>query len=301
MTFISGTPLYNVWFGQHLNGASPDKTRAIEGIASAMILLDKFPFRTGGSLLFGSDGNPTKVGPMRRVDHKAMLDRWFLHNDPDDDPIYVECAATSDPKAYYTFMLDMHPEQNPIPKGLAMLLRQLISWIPEPSGMDPFVLAHPDFDIQNFIVSEEGELQGIIDWDGVSAVPRTLAMYGYKESMEHGVEPEGVWEDSPGCLAYDRGVYNKIMARLRVERGRSSDINLCRMSLITDNLAIAAEDPQCRNEILRKLVHEIWTAVGQGKEPDFTEVADMFVESNLDITVMETLSKGFCDLLSKAN
>lgn len=82
--------------------------------------------------------------------------------------------------------------------------------------MDPFVLVHPDFDIQNFIVSEEGELQGIIDWDGVTAEPRSLGnerypewfsrdwdpdMYGYKESMEHGVEPECVWEDSPEFLA----------------------------------------------------------------------------------------------------
>lgn len=72
-------------------------------------------------------------------------------------------------------MLDNHPEQNPISRGLALLLRQLITWIPESSGIDhPFVLAHPDFDIQNFLVSAEGELKGIIDWDGVAAVPRTL-------------------------------------------------------------------------------------------------------------------------------
>jgi hypothetical protein len=92
-----------------------------------------------------------------------MLDRWFVHKDPEDDPIYSECAASGDPKAYYTLMLDMHPEQNKVPRGLAMLLCQLISWISEPSSMDPFVLAHPDFDIQNFFVSEEGEIRGIID------------------------------------------------------------------------------------------------------------------------------------------
>lgn len=184
MTFISGIPLYNVWFGHCLNGASPDttrlrRTRALESIASAVVQLDRFSFRTGGRLLFESDGNPSNIGPMRRVDHKAMLDRWFIHKDPNDDTIYIECAASSDPKAYYTLMLDIHPEQNPLPKGLAMLLRQLVSWISEPSRMDPFVLAHPDFDIQNFIVSEDGELRGIIDWDGVAAVPRTLGNERY--------------------------------------------------------------------------------------------------------------------------
>ncbi|OQD68803.1 hypothetical protein PENDEC_c030G04885 [Penicillium decumbens] len=319
MTFLSGIPLYDVWFGHRLNGASPDTThlrriRALESIASAMVQLDRFSFRIGGRLLFGSDGNLSDIGPMRRVDHKAMLDRWFVHKDPDDDPIYIEYAASSDPKAYYTLMLDLHPEQNPVPKGLAMLLRQLISWIPEPSRMDPFVLAHPDFDIQNFIVSEEGELRGLIDWDGVAAVPRTLgnerypgwltrdwdpAMYGYKESMEHGVEPEGVWEDSPECLAYYRGIYDGIMARHRMERRRGSEANLCRMSLITENLAIAVDDPRCRNAILRKMVHEIWAAAGRGGQMDFTDLADMFAESNMDVVVMETLHTGFNTLLSK--
>lgn len=272
MTFISGIPLYDVWFGHRLNGASPETTclcriRALESVASAMVQLDKFSFRTGGRLLFGSDGNSSGVGPMRCVDRKAELDRWFVHEDPEDDLIYIECAASSDPKAHYTLMLDRHPEQNQVPKGLAMLLRQLISWIPEPSVTDPFVLAHPDFDIQTFIVSEEGEIQGIIDWDGVAAVPRTLgnegypgwltrdwdpAMYGYNESMEHGAEPEGVWEDSPESLAYYRGIYDGIMAKHRMERRGGSEANFCRMSLITENLAIAVDAPQCRNGILRK-------------------------------------------------
>lgn len=319
MTFISGIPLYNAWFGHRLTGASPDTTRlrrirALESIASAMVQLDRFSFQTGGRLLFGSDGNPSDIGPLRQVDHKAMLDRWFVHKDPDDDPIYIECAASSDPKAYYTLMLDIHPEQNPVPQGLAMLLRQLISWISELSGMDPFILAHPDFDIQNVIVSEEGELQGIIDWDGAAAVPRTLgnerypgwltrdwdpAMYGYKESLEHGVEPEGVWEDSPECLAYYRDIYDGIMARHRMERRRGSEANLCRVSLVTENLAIAVDDPRCRNAILRKMVHEIWTAAGEGEQPDFTDLADMFAESNVDVVVMETLHRGFNTLLSK--
>ncbi|KAL3481151.1 hypothetical protein BJX99DRAFT_219191 [Aspergillus californicus] len=103
-----------------------------------------------------------------------MLDRWFVHEDPCDDPIYVECLASSDPKAHYTLMLDKHPEVYTVPKGLAMLLSQLISWIPQPRDMHPFVLAHPDLDIQNFIVSEDGELQAIVDWDGVAAVHRSI-------------------------------------------------------------------------------------------------------------------------------
>ncbi|BCR90904.1 uncharacterized protein ACHE_60790A [Aspergillus chevalieri] len=180
--------------------------------------------------------------------------------------------------------------------------------------MDPFVLAHPDFGIQNFIVSEEDELQGIIDWDGFAAVPRTLgnegypgwltrdwdsAMYGYNESMEHGVELEGVWEDSPESLAYHCGICDGIMARHRVERRGGSEANFCRMSLITENLAIAVNAPQCRNGILRKMVHEIWAAVGQDEQLDFEDLIDMLAKSNVADMVMEMLHRGFHILLSK--
>ena len=39
-------------------------------------------------------------------------------------PIYIEYAASSDSKSYYTHMLDRDLEQNPVPKGLVMLLHQ---------------------------------------------------------------------------------------------------------------------------------------------------------------------------------
>lgn len=194
-----------------------------------------------------------------------------------------------------------------------MLLRQLNSWVPDPSTMDLFVLAHPDFDIQNFVVSEEGELRGVIDWDRVVAVPRTLgnesclgwltrdwdpAMYGYQESMEHGVEPEGAWENSPKSFAYYRGIYDGIMAKYRMER-RESEANFCRMSLITENLAIAVDAAQCRDAVLHKMVHEIWAVAGRGGQLDYTELADMFAESNVDDMVMETFHRGFNILLLK--
>lgn len=67
ISFISGIPLYDVWFGHHLNGISPATTRlrrirSLESITSAMVQLGKFSFRTSGRLLFGGDGNLSGVG-----------------------------------------------------------------------------------------------------------------------------------------------------------------------------------------------------------------------------------------------
>lgn len=89
-------------------------------------------------------------------------------------------------------------------------------------------------------------------------------MYGYKESMEHGVEPEGVWEDSPESLTYYRSIYYGIVAKHRIERRRGSDVNLCQMSLITENLAIAVDDPRCRHAIMCKMVDKIRAVAGHG-------------------------------------
>lgn len=125
MAFISGVSLYNVWFGHHLNGARPEMTRArrrraLQTIAAAMSQLDRFTFQLSGSLVFGRDETVVGIGPVRRVDHRAMLDRWFVHKDPDDSPIYVEFPAFGDPKRHHTAMLDMHSEQ--VAKGIEMLL-----------------------------------------------------------------------------------------------------------------------------------------------------------------------------------
>ncbi|KAI0109579.1 hypothetical protein GGR51DRAFT_512001 [Nemania sp. FL0031] len=314
LSHIAGLPLYDVWFGHQLNGEDLEanrtrRIRALQGIASAMMQLGSFSFQTSGSLIFSSDGSPLRTGSARRVDQRAILDRWFIHQDPANDPIYASHEASSDPKAYYTFMIDLHPEKNSFQKGLAALLRQLINWIPESSGTGGFVLTHPDFDIQNFIVSEDGDLRGIIDWDGVAAVPRTIGnarypgwltrdwdpdMYGYQESMEQGMKPVGVWEDSPSCLAEYRQVYKDAIATCKKD---DNSVDLCRMSLITDNLLIAAEDPPGQAEILRNISQNVWARAGQDSEFDFGKLVTMFAEDNVDVSVMKALQIGFNTLL----
>lgn len=174
MEFITGFSLYDIWFGHRLGSTSAEenhtkRVRALKGIASAMIKLDRFPSRTSGRPQFPEGGcEIVSTWVIRQVDHRAMLDRWFVHADLAEHPIYVALKPYSEPKQYYTAMLDAYPEGSPIPRGLELLLRQLIDWIPGTRHQNAFVLTHPDFDIQNFIVSERGDLLGILDWDGVA-------------------------------------------------------------------------------------------------------------------------------------
>ena len=91
----------------------------------------------------------------------------------------------------------------------------------------PFVLTHPNIDVQNFIVSLEGELLGIIDWDGVSAAPKCLGNRKYPGWLTrdwnpgmHGYGSYGVRddpckrEDSPQTLSRYRKVYCNAMRQV---------------------------------------------------------------------------------------
>ncbi|KAH6976266.1 hypothetical protein BKA56DRAFT_633522 [Ilyonectria sp. MPI-CAGE-AT-0026] len=295
MSNISGLPLYHVWFGQHLNGVDDEtlrlrRTRMLDDIASAMAQLEPYSYEYSGSVRFNSSGSPLWAGPVRQYDPQTALDLQIT-----DDPMYVDQPPMSDPEKFYAFLPDQHPEANlDVDVGEKILLRKLISWIPEPKSLKPFVLAHPDFDVQNFIVSEDGQLQGIIDWDGIMAVPRSIGnegypgwltrdwdplMYGYNKSMDDGVEPLGVWEDSPESLKYYRGVYRQSMLKVR---GASESIDTTRMSLIAENLCIAAYSPACRIHILIKMCFDL---------------VNDFAEDKVDESELAAMKDGFNKLL----
>lgn len=308
MSNISGLPLYDVWFGQRLNGVDHEtlrshRTRILDDIASAMAQLEPYSYESSGSVQFDSNGSPLRVGPVRQFDPQVVRDRQIT-----GDPLYVDQAPMSDPEKFYTFLLDLHPETN-VEVGEDIILRQMISWIAEPTSLKPFVLAHPDFDVQNFIVSEDGQLRGIIDWDGIMAVPRSIGnegypgwltrdwdplMYGYNESMDDGVEPLGLWEDSPETLKYYRGVYRQSMLKAR---GASESIDSTRMSLIAENLRIAACSPMCRIHILIKMVGGIFGIKGDEAILKCFDLVNGFAEDKVDESEFSALKDGFKKLL----
>jgi Ser/Thr protein kinase RdoA (MazF antagonist) len=60
------------------------------------------------------------------------------------------------------------------------LLHQAIDAIPPfLDTASAFSLGHPDFNYQNIFINDEGEITGIIDWDGIRALPRALGFARY--------------------------------------------------------------------------------------------------------------------------
>jgi hypothetical protein len=113
------------------------------------------------------------------------------------------------------------------------------------------------------------------------------AKYGYKKSMDEGVEPEGVCEDSPEQLTYYRAIYNDTVQQGRLEMAQYSNTGLTRISLITDNSAIAIRDPRCRKGILEKGILEISKIVEPTVDLDFFDIGTRLGEDTADEAAME--------------
>lgn len=239
-----------------------------------MVQLSQLSFEMGGRLVFSNAGSPLGVGPHRELDINESVERQMLDN-PDHMLVYFASGPFKTANEFYNSALKREkPAASTFLLGQRRLLEFFVDCMTDFFTADDrsFVLTHPDFDIQNFLVSPQGRLVGIIDWDGVGAWPRSLGnlrypgwltrdwdpgMYGYEsDGVLH--DPE-MREDSPQTLARHRKVYqDAIRDALGKQNSQAGNQEYyTSATLITENLAIAASNQMGRGNILRKIVHEI--------------------------------------------
>ncbi|KAF8904709.1 kinase-like domain-containing protein [Gymnopilus junonius] len=152
-------------------------------------------------------------------------------------------------------------------RGQRELLKIMIDSIPVVEH-EKFVLVHPDFDSQNFLVNEEGTVTGVLDWDGVSTYPRYIGysrypgwltrdwdplIYNYGENRI----PDGKEEDSPETLRKLRKMYFSIMQEELGEDEAKWTIN----SHLFEAIEIAARNPMNSSSIITLLLS---VALGKG-------------------------------------
>ncbi|KAL1960932.1 hypothetical protein VTO42DRAFT_5916 [Malbranchea cinnamomea] len=280
MEYVDGRSLYDVWFDQT---AGPEvlerrRCRALEGVAQAVMQLNKFVFSRAGEILFDESGNPCDVGPQRMVDMSAMLDCLRENDDYDGSYIFCTVGPFSDAKSWFICMLDRRePPKHEFGAGVLEALRLFIDLVFPDSGHLPeteddaqFVLSHPDLDIQNVIVSDDGSLLSLIDWDGVGTVPRCLgneayptwltrdwdkAKYAFDENAAPGPDCPNYRENSPSELEHYREVYQKIIEK--ISEFPSTAKKVTSQSLLLQNLYIAVVDPVCTTCIVERVFEEI--------------------------------------------
>ena len=292
MDMIQGRPLYEVWFDEDVsqNKLEEYRARALQGIAAAMSQLNRLNFGKGGALRFDDKGNLTGIGGSKAVDLEALYEK--LQTEEKATPFYLK-ESSKDPKSYFQALLDRRAkkmERSEFDKGVYELLRLLIAWSLSDSSTlqdKPFVLSHPDFDSQNILVTNDGTLAGLIDWDWVSAVPSCIGCHkyplfltkdydpvNYDYDLKNGKPFEGYDANSPAELSCYRAMYAQFIEACltkderadldkdsrqaaRVFKARKEASNMTRRSLVAEILELAASAPHLTTRILTNMVEEI--------------------------------------------
>ena len=192
--------------------------------------------------------------------------------------------------------------------GAEHMLRLFIDWSHQNENdgqQQPLVLVHPDFGMQNTLVAEDGTLTGIIDWDWVAAVPRSVGNQKLPDFIIRDYDPEDYnwdrkaekslddhYETSPEELAWYRTMYAQYMEACsgkneseglmsepeQKAKSRQAVIeatNLTRRSLLMGSLEKAANEQIPSLSIiihlfeeLEKLTAEKWESDDVGSDSD---------------------------------
>ena len=265
MDFLRGKPVWQGWFDNEASSTTREQFRArsLQTIAAAMVQLSQFKLDRSGSLRFDSDGRPTDVAAARVPDWLAEQDIMHgLANIAEGYP-YCEKGPMTDPASSFLFMLNrrgIREKDGPYVRGINEIIPLFTEWLLEKAesvndSRGQFVLAHPDFALQNFLVEDDGTLCGIIDWDGVAAVPLSVGCLKYPDWLmkdwhsKYDYRPENVGQhaNSPQELATYRNMYAQFVEAFSSTTCGSSktgklNADITRMSLVAGTLDLGAHD-----------------------------------------------------------
>jgi aminoglycoside phosphotransferase (APT) family kinase protein len=266
MSFIPGFTVGSLWFDQ--TGPTPleeRRLRTLDSVAKAMAQLQKFRFDKIGALQShpGPSADIATVGPCFRWDENVV-------NDDNGREVNIqvdEFGPFETSKSYLRHCLDHHVKKydTPSPRGCRTLVEMMIEHLPttKNSAKETFVLSLPDFDAQNIMIDEQGNLTGIIDWDNVQTMPRFLGYSSFPGWITRDWDPMMYYpeltdrENSPEELKRYRARYKDTMGKML--RGGGDSI-FTGKSHIFEAVAIASMSEMCQLGIVRKIVDRIFPA-----------------------------------------
>ena len=265
MDFLEGKPLWQGWFDEKASRSTLEHFRAksLQTIAAAMVQLSQFTINRSGSLRFNSDDRPVDIAAARVPDWLAEQDIMEGLKTDGEGCLYCEKGPITDAASSILFMLNrrgIREADGSYVRGINEVLRLFTQWTLEkadnPNGsQSQFVLAHPDFALQNFLVKDDGTLCGIIDWDGVAAVPLSVGSLKYPDWLMKDWHPKydywsrrtGQQENSPEELTVYRSMYAQFVEAFSSITSESSETgklnaDITRISLVAGILDLGAHD-----------------------------------------------------------
>ncbi|MCJ1428828.1 hypothetical protein MMC29_006739 [Sticta canariensis] len=263
ISFISGATVEELWCDE--TGPTPleeRRSRILSTTAMAMAQLQSLKFNWIGSLQLKDDPEENSLG-IGSCYEWNLPSRYAELNG--QDPDIKEFGPFRTTNEYLNYLHDSQErDPHPMDVGCRELLARMIASLPLSVGKthdggndEIFVLTAPDFDSQNFMVDEQGNLTGIIDWDHVQTMPLFLGYCRYPEWITRDCDPlfysypSNAMEGSPDHLRQYRQYYAAEMVRLL---HNDDAARFAKKSHIFGSVWIAASRYDCQVSLLAKLL-----------------------------------------------
>ena len=284
MEFVSGVPVYDLWFKE--DGQTPLETRRLrilDGVAACMAQLAGFSFAHLATLSPDPSSSTETPYPLNTLNEQAQHDA--LKDDIEPEFEYTQIGPFTSSQDYFKALLSMQsiPDTSSgrsdleLRIGVQRLVKVMIECLPlsiesvqesqSLESLETFVLAHPDFNVQNILVNEDGTIAAIIDWDNVHTVPRCIGYSRYPswltrdwDPMMYGYGiPDSRPENSPDELEFYRQYYSAAIGALRP----AGSIDFTTKSHLYEAVWIAASSPLCIFDIVEKIFEYVFPEAEQ--------------------------------------
>lgn len=310
LEFVDGFSVDELWFDD--KGPTPlphRQIRILKTLAEAMCELSKFQFDKIGALQFDHDNilNPIRIVEFDVPDESADLDD--MESGVDKGPKLRMIGPFDSSGAYFEALLAMQrPPYEDFSIGLHYILKMMIRCLPPSIATrkpcpESFVIAHPDLDCQNVLVSEDGTLVALIDWDNVHTVPRCIGYSRYPSWITRDWDPIKYGYQVPGCrpenspeeLEYFRKIYAANISTLL-----SESFDYSTKSHLFEAVWIAASSPLCLDRIVAKIFKHLDPRDNDGQPMHLYDTAVDIADGELDKEVESELFNNFQDLFHVA-
>lgn len=253
MSFIEGESLQKAWHDVSREVPLEERRlKVLTSIAEATAQLAPFKFDKIGSFIESKDGEFT-IGPS-----------YQLSCDVDG----VVIALPVGPYESWSDYLKEHLEPSEMSeandfwaKGKMKMIKAMLSYMPCADDTDGFVLSLPDTENSNFLVDSQGNLTGIIDWDGALVLPACIGYGSYPSFIMRDWDP--IWYQLPALHLEAsipikpenyRASYNTAM---KTALNGHEDWKWVAKSHIRQAVFLAAIDENCRRDVCRRFIEEV--------------------------------------------
>jgi hypothetical protein len=234
----------------------------LRSLAAQMTKLKELPFNAIGMPTLGNFEKDIDLAVTLRL----PVDKTYVWPYADKVHEVVERPALASTQAYIEaamvrqeiFNVDKDDDDKEcrnvigdIPKVLEIVFSHPVF---QSTSDDPFFWQHNDLDMQNVLTDKDGNVTGIIDWDGLLAVPRCVGHLAVPNFLRRDWFPDNVVDRSH--LLFQADHYREIYATALFEAG-NLDAKYTTKSAIYQAAIASINAVGCKVDIVDKLLQEI--------------------------------------------